>query len=271
MKQKISTGIQDFEALRVNGDFYIDKTELIPEWWLGRDAVTLITRPRRFGKTLNMSMLNCFFSSKYADRGDLFEGLKVWGNPEMRKEQGKWPVIFLSFAGVKGTTYADTLIQMKRKLVELFACYPELYTFEGLLENEKIALRGIRQDMPDMEAALSVHLLSTLLEKYYGKKVLILLDEYDTPLQEAYINGYWDEMVAFTRIMFNNAFKTNSSLGRGMMTGITRVSKESIFSDLNNLRPDVVTVGNHEVDYGFAHCFSLKNAQNSPSSTRTCS
>ena len=107
MKRVIATGIQDFEAMRVNGDFYVDKTDFIREWWNGRDIVTLITRPRRFGKTLNMSMMNCFFSNKYENRGELFEGLQVWKRPELKEQQGKWPVIFLSFAGIKGTTYAD--------------------------------------------------------------------------------------------------------------------------------------------------------------------
>ena len=132
MKREIGTGVQDFESLRVNNRFYVDKTGLIREWWNGGDAVTLITRPRRFGKTLNMSMLNCFFSTKYANRADLFEGLRVWEDPAMRKEQGQWPVIFLSFAGIKGTTYADTMIQMKKVLVKLFSAHPELYEAKNL-------------------------------------------------------------------------------------------------------------------------------------------
>ena len=251
MKREISTGIQDFESLRVNGDFYVDKTALIREWWRGRDAVTLITRPRRFGKTLNMSMLNCFFSNKYANRGDLFEGLKVWDAPEMRVQQGQWPVIFLSFAGIKGTSFSQTMEQMKIKLTELFSGFPEVYAYSGFQENEKEALDSIQRKMSDTDAALSLHLLSSLLEKVYGKKVLILLDEYDTPLQEAYIHGFWNELVAFTRTMFNNAFKTNPSLERGIMTGISRVSKESIFSDLNNLTVVTTTSGMYASAFGF--------------------
>ena len=239
MKRRIGTGGQDFESLRLNNWFYVDKTSLISEWWKGGDSVTLITRPRRFGKTLNMSTLNCFFSNRYAGREDLFEGLKVWEDPAMREQQGKWPVIFLSFAGIKETSYASTLIQMKKTLVKLFSAYPELQRTDKLDRNEKIALNRITEDMRNEDASMSLNLISTLLEKIYGKKVLIFLDEYDTPLQEAYVNGYWDELVAFMRIMFNNAFKTNTSLERGIMTGITRVSKESIFSDLNN--PVVVT------------------------------
>ena len=239
MKRKIATGWQDFESLRMNDRFYVDKTDLIREWWQGGAAVTLITRPRRFGKTLNMSMLNCFFSNQYADRPELFEGLRVWEDPAMREQQGKWPVISLSFAGIKGESYVSTMKQMKTVLVRLFSAHTELYRTDLLDQNEQEALNQIRADMDDVTAAMSLNLLSVLLKKIYGKKVLILLDEYDTPLQEAYVYGYWDELVAFTRTLFNNAFKTNPSMERGIMTGITRVSKESIFSDLNNL--DVVT------------------------------
>ena len=251
MKREIGTGIQDFESLRMNGDFYVDKTGFIQEWWKGRDIVTLITRPRRFGKTLNMSTLNCFFSNKYEGRSDLFDGLKVWDDPAMREQQGKWPVILLSFAGIKGETFAETIETMKIKLTELFSSFPELYAYRGFDENETKALKSIRKEMSDTEAALSIHLLSLLLNKIYGKKVLIFLDEYDTPLQEAYINGYWDELVAFTRTMFNNAFKTNPSLERGIMTGITRVSKESIFSDLNNLVVVTTTSNMYATSFGF--------------------
>ena len=239
MKRRIAIGVDDFEELRVSKNFYVDKTDFIREWWQENDKVTLITRPRRFGKTLNMSMLNCFFSNRYAERGDLFEGLTVWEDPAMREQQGKWPVISLSFANIKETSYASMMITMKKVLVQLFLDFPELYHTDRLEPNEQIALSQIREDMREEDASMSLHLLSRLLRKIYGKKVLIFLDEYDAPLQEAYIHGYWDDLVAFTRSLFNNAFKTNPSLERGVMTGITRVSKESIFSDLNNL--DVVT------------------------------
>ncbi len=251
MKRGIGTGVQDYEKLRVYNAFYVDKTDLIREWWQGSDDVTLITRPRRFGKTLNMSMLNCFFSNKYENRPELFEGLRVWEDEAMREQQGKWPVIFLSFAGIKETTYASTMIMMKKVLVQLFSDHPELYHTDRLDQNEQIALNQIREDMRNEDASMSLNLLSTLLRKIYGKKVLIFLDEYDTPLQEAYIHGYWDELVAFTRSMFNNAFKTNPSLERGIMTGITRVSKESIFSDLNNLDVVTTTSDKYATAFGF--------------------
>ena len=251
MKREIATGIQDFESIRVHQRFYVDKTDFISKWWNGGDVATLITRPRRFGKTLNMSTLNCFFSNKFENRGDLFEGLEVWEDADLREQQGKWPVIFLTFAGIKGRTYEDTMIQMKNMLVKLFSEFPELRKYEGLDPNERRALEKIREDMSDVHAALSLHLLSGLLQKIYGKRVLIFLDEYDTPLQEAYIHGYWEDLVAFTRTMFNNTFKTNPSLERGIMTGITRVSKESIFSDLNNLDVVTTTSGKYATCFGF--------------------
>lgn len=251
MKKAIATGIQDFEILQMNHGFYIDKTDFIREWWKELDAVTLITRPRRFGKTLNLSMMNCFFSNKYAKRVDLFEGLRVWEDPELRKEQGAWPVIFLSFAGIKGTTFQSAMVQIKRMLTRLVLGYPELLQAEGMEPRERQALDNITENMSDDDAALSLNLLSYLLEKQYGKKVLIFLDEYDTPLQEAYISGYWKELAAFTRTMFNNTFKTNFSLYRGIMTGITRVSKESIFSDLNNLEVVTTTSDKYAAAFGF--------------------
>ena len=147
MKKVIATGIQDFESMRINKDFYVDKTGFIREWWKGRDIVTLITRPRRFGKTLNMSMLKCFFSNKFENRGDLFEGLNVWEDASMRNEQGKRPVIFLSFAGIKGKTFASTMYQMKRVLVKLFSGFPELWECDRFDPNERKALEMITEEM----------------------------------------------------------------------------------------------------------------------------
>lgn len=170
MKQVISIGVQDFEKLRMNHGFYVDKTDFIREWWQGTDDVTLITRPRRFGKTLNLSTLNCFFSNKYADRGDLFEGLSVWEDPAMREQQGQWPVIFLSFAGIKETSYVNTIIQMKKLLVKQFSEHPELYQTEQLDRNEQIALDQITVKMSDADAAMSLNLLSRLLRKIWGKR-----------------------------------------------------------------------------------------------------
>ena len=251
MKRVVATGVQDFESLRVNNRFYVDKTDLIREWWEGGDAVTLITRPRRFGKTLNMSMLDCFFSNKYENRPELFEGLKVWEDPEMREQQGKWPVISLSFAEIKANSYEQTKLSMNLLLTNLFNQYKWMKE-EGFLTGADLSFfNAVNQNMPDAVAAVTLKRLSEWLARYYKKKVLVFLDEYDTPLQEAWINGYWDELVAYIRGLFNSTFKTNPSMERGIMTGITRVSKESIFSDLNNLVVFTTTSSKYADCFGF--------------------
>ena len=251
MKREIATGIQDFESLRENQRFYVDKTDFIRRWWNGGDVVTLITRPRRFGKTLNMSTLNCFFSNKYADRGELFEGLKIWEDPAMREQQGKWPVVFLSFAEAKQTDCVSLKESINQLISDLYNEYRWLLKKPELSEEDRAFFRKVRDTMPDRIAAISIRKLCEWLYRYYGKRVLIFLDEYDTPLQEAYINGFWDEMAAYTRALFNSTFKTNPSLERGIMTGITRVSKESIFSELNNLTVITTTSGRYADCFGF--------------------
>ncbi len=251
MARTVSIGNQDFEKMIQRDCFYIDKTGFIKEWWDNEDEVTLITRPRRFGKTLNMSMLNCFFSNKYADRGDLFEGLEIWKDEKYHDIQGTYPVIFLSFANVKQDTYKGTVIKIKKIICDEFQKYSFLQDWDGLTEKERIAFKNIDCDMNDVIAQGAINDLSNYLSRYYGKKVIILLDEYDTPMQEAYVNGYWKELVAFTRSLFNSTFKTNPYLERAIMTGITRVSKESIFSDLNNLVVVTTTSNQYETAFGF--------------------
>ncbi|MDE6944207.1 MAG: ATP-binding protein [Lachnospiraceae bacterium] len=251
MARTISIGNQDFETIRREGYFYIDKTDLIRQWWESGDGVTLITRPRRFGKTLNMSMLEKFFSVDHKDRGDLFCGLKIWESEKYIDLQGTYPVIFLSFAGVKESTYADARESMCRTIEEQYNKYDRLLNGDLLNEREKAFCRSISANMSDSMAAASLRALSDFLGRYYGKKTIILLDEYDTPMQEAYVNGYWGEMAAFTRSLFNATFKTNPYLERAIMTGITRVSKESIFSDLNNLKVVTTTSKKYSDCFGF--------------------
>ena len=235
MKREIAIGTQDFEFLRMNNGFYVDKTDFIREWWKGLDAVTLITRPRRFGKTLNMSMLNCFFSNKYEGRDELFEGLKVWDDPAMREEQGKWPVISLSFADVKTTeTFTDIRNSIEQLIMILYSDYSEMMRDSMFSDLDREMFAAVGRNMDPATATRSLQNLCRWMEKYYGKKVLIFLDEYDTPLQEAYVHGYWKELTAYIRSLFNSTFKSNPSLARAIMTGITRVSKESIFSDLKH-------------------------------------
>ena len=251
MNCTISIGKQNFADMRENNYFLIDKTDFIREWWNSGDEVTLITRPRRFGKTLNMSMLNCFFSNKYANRSDLFEGLSVWKDERYRQIQGTYPVIFLSFAGIKADNLQDAKFQVKMQIAELYD--QNIYLLEGetLSENEKTVFRNMTMYMDDALCCSSVNIMCRYLQRYYNKKVLVLLDEYDTPMQEAYVHGFWDEFTSFLRSLFNSTFKTNPYLERAVMTGITRVSKESMFSDLNN--PNVVTTTSDEYStyFGF--------------------
>ena len=251
MAKVISIGNQSFESIRKDDCFYIDKTYFIKEWWENKDNVTLITRPRRFGKTLNMSMLECFFSNKYKDRGDLFEGLEIWNDEKYRKLQGTYPVIFLSFAGIKQVKYNETVIKIKDELIRIYNEYDYIMKSGIYNANEKMQYQSVCVGMSDTVAQEALKNLSNYLSRYYGKKVIILLDEYDTPMQEAYVNGYWEELVAFTRSLFNSTFKTNPYLERAIMTGITRVSKESIFSDLNNLKVITVTSDEYSKCFGF--------------------
>lgn len=249
MKKVVSIGAQYFASLRERECFYIDKTDFIKEWWENEDAVTLITRPRRFGKTLNMSMLECFFSEKYAKRTDLFEGLSIWSEEKYRKLQGSYPVIFLSFANVKGNTYSMLKTGLVHIIVDLYG--QNSFLREALSENEQRQFDAINDEMSEAVMMNAIQRLCTYLERYYGKKVLIFLDEYDTPLQEAYVSGCWQEMVNLIRIIFNSTFKTNPSLEKAVLTGITRVSKESIFSDLNNLEVVTTTFDKYETAFGF--------------------
>ncbi len=251
MAKTIAIGRQDFERMRTRNVFYIDKTDFIREWWEAEDEVTLITRPRRFGKTLNMSMTEQFFSVDYAGRGDLFEGLSIWEDEKYRKLQGTYPVISLSFANVKEGTYEMTKQGICRVLTDLYNKKYFLLKTGLLTEEEQEYFRSISMNMSEVTAAVAVHKMSDFLSRYYGKKVIILLDEYDTPLQEAYVGGYWEKMTEFIRGLFNSTFKTNPCLERAVMTGITRVSKESIFSDLNNLNVVTITSNEYADSFGF--------------------
>ena len=249
--KKIAIGKQSFEDIRKKDCFYIDKTDFIKDWWESADDVTLITRPRRFGKTLNMDMLKCFFSNQYEGRKELFEGLGIWKDEEYRKLQGTYPVIFLSFAGIKQTEYSKAVTMIKNEITDIYNKYDYIMKSDLYNNNEKIQFKSVCPDMSDEIAQKAINDLSNYLSRYYGKKVIIILDEYDTPMQEAYVNGYWDELVAFTRSLFNLTFKTNPYLERGIMTGITRVSKESIFSDLNNLVVITTTSNQYNTAFGF--------------------
>ena len=251
MDKTVGIGYQDFGDLLKENVFYIDKTYFIKEWWENRDVVTLITRPRRFGKSLTMSMLEYFFSNRYAVQGRIFEGLSIWGYEEYRKLQGGYPVLNLSFANVKGSDYQNVKEKIFQIITNLYSekCFLK---DEGVLDEKDREYFGrIAFDMKNSDAELSIYQLSKFLYQYYGKKVIILLDEYDTPMQEAYMGGYWEELVGLLRGLFHSAFKTNPYLERAVLTGITRISKESIFSDLNNLEVVTTTSDKYADVFGF--------------------
>ena len=235
MARTVAIGYQDFETIRQKEYFYIDKTKFIKEWWENGDNVTLITRPRRFGKTLNMNMLERFLSIEYTGQGEIFKGLSIMKDENYQKLQGTWPVISLSFADVKANTFLIAKEKICMLIRELYNKHDYLQTKETLNEQEQNFFRKIFEPVTDSVVSYSLKNLSGYLSRYYGKKVIILFDEYDTPLYEAWVNGYWKEMAEFIRGLFNSTFKTNPYLERAVMTGITRISKESIFSDLNHL------------------------------------
>ena len=278
----VGIGKQNYESLIMSDCFYVDKTYFIKQWWESQDDVTLITRPRRFGKTLNMSMLNCFFSNKYMNRADLFEKFEIWTDEKYRKLQGTYPVINLSFADVKDDNFKNAKNSIISVISDVYRTHSYLIETDEMTDAEKGVFKAldaysnntnINKEISEDVICRAIKNLSFLLERYYGKKVLIFLDEYDTPLQEAYLGGYWDEMVGFMRVFFNATFKTNPYLDRAIMTGITTaeysavrkfakqtsngsalaetISKESMFSDLNNLRIVSTTSNMYETCFGF--------------------
>lgn len=247
----VDVGVQSFEKICARKSFYIDKTGLIKEWWQDGADVTLLARPRRFGKTLNLSMLECFFSNRYAGRADLFEDFFIWSDEHYRQLQGVYPVIFLSFAKVKAADYEGMKYSITKIISDVYRQNRFLMEGRILDRNEKEYFESIR---PGMESSVAVDAINTLtgfLKRYYDKSVIILLDEYDTPMQEAWLSGYWNEAVQFFRSFFNATFKTNPHMQRGLITGITRISRESIFSDLNNLEVITTTSEKYAQYFGF--------------------
>ncbi|MDE7312598.1 MAG: ATP-binding protein [Eubacterium sp.] len=252
MARTVAVGEQDFGKIIEHDYFYIDKTLFIKEWWENGDTVTLITRPRRFGKTLTMHMLYYFFSVNAAGRSGLFAHLNIWKEEPYRKLQGTYPVIFLSFAAVKAASFEEAYMDICGFIAQEYRKYAFLLKEDGIQMARGQFLRimdGAVASVSECKAALQV--LSEYLYRYYGKKVIILLDEYDTPMQEAYLNGYWDAFTGFISGLFNFTFKTNPYLERALMTGITRVSRESVFSDLNNLAVVTTTTKKYDTMFGF--------------------
>ena len=251
MARTVGIGYQNYQEIIENNIFYIDKTLFLKEWWENFDKVTLITRPRRFGKTLNISMVEQFFSVDYAGRDDLFCKMNIWKEKKYQKLQGVFPVISVSFGNVKERTYKEAKLKICQILSDLYIKNKFLKDSDTLTDKDKEYFDRISEQMSETDAAFSLHKLCDFMQRYYNKKVILLLDEYDTPMQEAYINGYWKELAAFTRNLFNSSFKINPYLERAIMTGITRVSKESIFSDLNNLEVVTTTSKKYADSFGF--------------------
>ena len=248
MRKKLPIGIDSFEKLRTNDFYYVDKTGFIADLLQDWGEVNLFTRPRRFGKTLNMSMLKCFF--EIGTDKSLFDGLKIAENKELCAEyQGQFPVIFISLKSVDGLTFASAVAALRTLIGNEASRFQFLRDSDKLSDEEKALYRQLVQTgtaqggiyaMTDEALSASLNTLSQLLAKHYGRKVVILIDEYDVPLDKAFQGGYYDEMVSLIRNLFGNALKTNDSLQFAVLTGCLRISKESIFTGLNNL--NVMTV-----------------------------
>ena len=253
---KLPVGIDDFRKLRESDFYYVDKTRLIEQLLLNWSQVTLFTRPRRFGKTLNMSMLRSFF--EIGTDKSLFDGLYISGNKALCDEHmGKYPVIFLSFKSVEGRSFDDA----RYMITELIGIEAERFSFledsEYLSENEKkrykaiIALKDGANAMDEKALVSSLQILSQLLYKHFGQKTVILIDEYDVPLDKAFQNGYYKEMVSLIRGLFGKALKTNEFLQFAVLTGCLRVLKESNFTGLNNFEINSIVDIDHDEQFGF--------------------
>ena len=251
MAREIALGQQDYAAIIEKNSFYVDKTFFIKDWWNDPTFCTVILRPRRFGKTLTMSMMEYFFSTKHAGRADLFEGLSIWEQEEFRALQGIYPVINITLADIKEKTHEGAINEIKLIIQSIFNSFTYLADSDKLTSIDKKRFEAHIENPAVESLARSLRFLSELLYKHHGKKVLIFLDEYDTPMQEAFSSGYWNEIVEFIKNMFNATFKTNPYLEKSLITGITRVSKESIFSDFNHVSIVSTLSKQYETSIGF--------------------
>ncbi|MEE1157787.1 MAG: AAA family ATPase [Atopobiaceae bacterium] len=252
MAREVSIGAQGFEQMRLQNAFLVDKTDFIAQWWNSLDHITLICRPRRFGKTLTLDMVRCFLSLEFSGRGEeLFGDLAIWKNEHMQTLQGTTPVVMLSFADCKGSTLDESLASIRQVIRMTVESHSYLYDSTHITTNDHIFLDRVTDDMDIITATSSIKQLCLMLKKHWGIEPVVLLDEYDTPLQEAWLGGYWDGMSAFMRKLFNSTFKSNKDLRRALITGITRVASESIFSDLNNPAVITTTTPQYQNFFGF--------------------
>ena len=237
-KKAIPVGIENFEDIIKDNYYYVDKSMLIEDILVNRAAVTLFTRPRRFGKTLNMSMIKYFFDVRNKDENrKLFEGLKI-SDSEYMREQGKYPVIFVSLKDLRADTWEMCLLEIKKLISKIYREFQ--YITEKMNEDDKEIYDSIKNRKNDMDLNTSIELLSEYLFEYYGERVIILIDEYDAPIINAFDKGYYNEAINFFQVFYSSALKTNDSLKYGILTGITRIIKEGIFSGLNNLKVDTI-------------------------------
>ena len=249
--QKLPVGIENFEKIRRDDFYYVDKTGLIEQLLNNWGEVNLFTRPRRFGKTLNMSMLKCFF--EIGTDQSLFEGLYISKNKALCDAyMGKYPVISISLKGVNADSYENARSLLKRIVMEEAKMHRIIMSGNRLDDIDKAEYMSlVTGDMGEDTLVYSMKTLTALLEKYYEKKVIVLIDEYDVPLAKANENGYYDQMVLLVRNLFENVLKTNSSLKFAVLTGCLRVAKESIFTGLNNFKTNSILDEEYDETFGF--------------------
>ena len=253
MKHKpLPIGVEDFKRLVDNGYYFVDKTLMIKELLENKESVNLFTRPRRFGKTLNMSMLQRFFEATEKSNAYLFDGLKIAAYPEYMAYQGQYPVISISLKSMKQASYTDAFYMYKNLIAKEYEKHKIILESNQILESEKEIFRNIMEQRADQNVYLnSIRTLSDILAKYYKKNVIILIDEYDVPLENAYHEGFYDDMTNLIRSCFESALKTNPSLEFAVLTGCLRVSRESIFTGLNNLKTYSITKNKFSQYFGF--------------------
>ena len=253
MKHKpLPIGVEDFKRLVDNEYYFVDKTLMIKELLENKETVNLFTRPRRFGKTLNMSMLQRFFEATAKSNAYLFDGLKIAAYPEYMAYQGQYPVISVSLKSMKQASYTDAFYMYKNLIAKEYEKHKIILESNKILQSEKEIFRNIMEQRADQNVYLnSIRTLSDILEKYYEKNVIILIDEYDVPLENAYHEGFYDDMTNLIRSCFESALKTNPSLEFAVLTGCLRVSRESIFTGLNNLKTYSITKNKFSQYFGF--------------------
>ena len=253
MKHKpLPIGVEDFKRLVDNGYYFVDKTLMIKELLENKETVNLFTRPRRFGKTLNMSMLQRFFEATEKSNAYLFDGLKIAAYPEYMAYQGQYPVISISLKSMKQASYTNAFYMYKNLIAKEYEKHKIILESNQILDSEKEVFQNIMEQRADQNVYLnSIRTLSDILAKYYEKNVIILIDEYDVPLENAYHEGFYDDMTNLIRSCFESALKTNPSLEFAVLTGCLRVSRESIFTGLNNLKTYSITKNKFSQYFGF--------------------